>query len=61
MTQPKCGIDACPYDNQCADCSHRPARKNRPTGLDTSDMKAYKREWMRRWRAENGGEPCTTR
>ena len=43
-----CKQEVCEYGHQCADCSHR-ARRNKPTGLDTSDMRAYKREYNREW------------
>lgn len=36
----------CPYEKDCTDCLYS-ARRNRKTGLDTSDMRAYKREYER--------------
>lgn len=45
----------CPYNHQCQDCLHyeldRNGRKHQKTGISTSDMKAYKREYNRRQRA----------
>ena len=50
-----CNQAKCDYGRQCRDCAYntsRGDRKYRRTGLDTSDMKAYKREYMRKRRAE---------
>lgn len=49
-----CSQIKCDYGHQCQDCAHYIKSKrpqNSKTGLDTSDMRAYKREWMRRKRA----------
>ena len=40
----------CPFDKQCKGCAYnqpKRKRKNTPTGLDTSDMKKYKRDYQR--------------
>jgi transposase-like protein len=51
-----CNQLPCEYEYKCRDCAYNVQQKSgtrahRKTGLDTSDMKAYKREWMRRKRA----------
>lgn len=46
-----CNLKApCPYGKQCTDCLHNVVGRNIKTGLNTSDLKAYKREYMRRRR-----------
>lgn len=49
-----CNQTKCDYGHQCRDCAYYIAEITRHTrtGLDTSDMRAYKREYMRRRRAE---------
>ena len=55
-----CELDVCPYGKKgCMYCLHynhpnlpKTKRKKTPTGLDTSDMTAYRREYMRKKRAE---------
>jgi len=53
-----CKNKTCPYGKKdCKYCENYIApngnySKRNKTGLDTSDIAAYKREWMRRYRAD---------
>lgn len=50
-----CTQETCEYGRQCDGCLYfvgEKKRGNTKTGIDTSDRKAYNREWMRRYRAK---------
>ena len=50
-----CNQVKCEYGHECQDCVYnigKAKRKYTKTGLDTADIKAYKREWSRIDRAK---------